>query len=72
MNKRELLNINRSMVRHAEQMSVYGLKGAIEDDWVNPQWGNELFDLMNRVLERKMGKRAYAEWFNALPLEQSK
>lgn len=66
MNKQEYKAITRSMARLADEMSIHGLKGCITDDWENPQWDTELFDLMTKTLERKMGKRAFTVWFNAL------
>lgn len=67
MNNREY-NKHRTALRdHALAMSVEGLQEGIKDDFVNPQWPAVLFDAMNDALERKMGKRAYTEWFNALP-----
>lgn len=72
MNKSDIRIIRRSIARLADEMSVYGLKGCIADDVENPQWDNELFDLMTRTLERKIGKRAFTVWFNALPVGESK
>lgn len=59
----------RQLANHAMAMSVEGLKDAILDDWNNPQWPAILFDAMNIALEKKMGRRDYAIWFNNLPVK---
>lgn len=61
----------RQLAAHAILMSEEGLKDAILDDWNNPQWPAILFDGMNLALERKIGKKAYANWFNALPVKEA-
>lgn len=69
MNNREYRNNVKALSSHASAMTVEGLKAAILEDWENPDWPAILFDAMNIALEKKVGKRAYAEWFNALPVK---
>lgn len=66
MNTSEYRKHVKALASHAVAMSVEGLQGAIKDDWNEPKWPSVLFDAMNRALELKMGKRAYAQWFNSL------
>lgn len=61
---------HRSAIRdHALMMSIEGLQTSIKEDWLEPKWPSVLFDGMNDALERKMGKRAYAQWFDSLPVK---
>lgn len=53
----------------ALMMSVDGLQESIKDDWTDPKWPPMLWDAMNKALEKKMGKRAYAKWFDNLPVK---
>lgn len=59
----------KALSNHAQTMSVDGLQLAILNDWNNPEWPAILFDALNIALEKKMGKRAYTAWFNALPMK---
>lgn len=68
MNNRRYNSDVRAMADHASMMTIDGLQHAILEDWNNPQWPSILFDAMNLALEKKMGKRAYTTWFNALPV----
>lgn len=68
MKSREYNQHVRAMADHATAMSIEGLKLAILDDWNNPEWSPLTFDAMNLALQRKMGKRRYDAWFNALPV----
>lgn len=58
-----------ALANHAAAMTVEGLQDAILEDWKNPQWPAMLFDGMNLALRRKMGRNAYAQWFDSLPME---
>lgn len=69
MNDRRYNSDVRAMANHACMMSVEGLKDSILDDWKDPKWPGMLFDAMNIALEKKMGKRAYKEWFDSLPVD---
>lgn len=69
MDQREYKKHVTALRNHALLMSVDGLQEAIKADWLDPQWPAVLFDAMNEALERRMGKRAYADWFNALPVK---
>lgn len=66
MNTREYKKHCVALRNTALMMSVEGLQESIKEDWADPKWPPVLFDAMNDALEKKMGKRAYAEWFNAL------
>ena len=64
---------NREYKKHLVQlrdrallMSVEGLKESIKADFAEPKWPSVLFDAMNAALEKKIGKRAYANWFDSL------
>lgn len=67
MDNREYRKTVAIMASKAAMMSVEGLQASILDDWNNPQWPAIMFDAMNKALERKMGRTAYAHWFNNLP-----
>lgn len=69
MNNRNYNKDVKQLAGHAMAMSVEGLKDSILDDWNNPEWPAILFDAMNLALEKKIGKRAYAVWFNSLPVK---
>jgi hypothetical protein len=69
MDTREYKKHVNALRNHAMLMSVDGLQAAIIDDWNEPKWPSVLFDAMNEALERKMGKRAYAHWFNSLSVK---
>jgi hypothetical protein len=69
MNQREYKKHVTALRNHALLMSVEGLQEAIVDDWNEPKWPSVLFDAMNDALERKMGKRAYSQWFDSLPVK---
>lgn len=69
MDLREYKKHVKALSSHALLMSVEGLQEAIKDDWNKPEWPSVLFDAMNEALERKMGKRAYAQWFDSLPVK---
>jgi hypothetical protein len=66
MDIREYKKHRTALRNSAMNMSVDGLQESIKADWKEPQWPSVLFDAMNDALERKMGKRAYAAWFNSL------
>jgi hypothetical protein len=66
MDIREYKKHRMALRNSAMLMSVDGLKESIKADWKDPQWPSVLFDAMNDALERKIGKRAYAVWFNSL------
>jgi hypothetical protein len=67
MGNREYRKHVAQMARKAAMMSVEGLQASIIDDWNDPKWPSIMFDAMNKALEQKMGRRAYAQWFNNLP-----
>lgn len=69
MDSREYKKHCAIMAEHAMNMSTEGLQSAIVDDWNDPKWPALMFDAMNKALEKKMGKRAYADWFNNLPVK---
>lgn len=69
MGNREYNKHVAQMARKASMMSVEGLQASIADDWSNPQWPAIMFDAMNKALEQRMGKAAYAKWFNNLPVK---
>ncbi|MNC14379.1 hypothetical protein D3C75_621550 [compost metagenome] len=70
MDNREYKKHKIALRNHAMLMSVDGLQESIKGDWNNPQWPSVLFDAMCEALERKMGKRAYTTWFNALDTKE--
>lgn len=69
MDSREYKKHCSQLANHALQMSVEGLQESILDDWNDPEWPALMFDAMNKALEKKMGKAAYASWFDSLPMQ---
>lgn len=67
MDNREYSKHVKALASHALMMTTNGLQESILEDWTDPKWPPVLFDAMNAALERKMGKNAYAQWFNNLP-----
>lgn len=66
MESREYKKHLVALRNHAVLMSVEGLQQSIKADFADPKWPAVLFDAMNAALEKKMGKRAYAVWFDSL------
>jgi hypothetical protein len=66
MNTREYKKNLIALRNRAMDMSVDGLQESIKAEFAEPKWPAVLFDAMNAALERKMGKRAYGEWFDSL------
>lgn len=66
MNASEYKKHVRALKGHAQAMSVDGLQSAIKDEWETPTWPAILFDAMTETLEKKMGKRQFATWFDSL------
>lgn len=66
MENREYKKHRIALRDRAMMMTIDGLQASIKADFEAPAWPSVLFDAMNDALERKMGKRAYTVWFNAL------
>lgn len=66
MNTIEYKKHVKALRDHAMLMSVQGIQDSIRDDWKEPKWPAILFDAMCDALEKKMGKKAYAKWFDSL------